>query len=960
MKLLPVMNSLIRFRLLLLFLLLLQMCPGQATAADPDQKFRQTIQPLLDQYCGKCHSAAVQRGQLNLSSPEGLLAGGESGARLLNSAAGRGILAEYIESGEMPPAEAPPLPDSDRGTLLQWLSEATHESMQIDTVPATPTDHNVYPILLLRCKTCHGPQRKDGGVDLSSPQALLIPGPGGPNVIPGQPEASLIISRIESEACPPRESLLKFFVRRPVESEVQTLKDWIAAGCPQSDDSADIATNSPDPLVTADDREHWAFRKLNGDPQSGSIDEFISAKLEQSGLKPAPVADRAVLIRRATLDLTGLPPDPRQLQFWLQNPSAEWYTELIDSLLASPHYGERWGRYWLDLAGYADSEGGVSADPIRPAAWKYRDYVINSFNTDKPYDRFLTEQLAGDELIDFDNASEVSEEMVSNLTATGFLRMGIDQTGSRTMNFVPERLGVINDVLTVVGSGLMGLTVECARCHSHKYDAIPQRDYYRLKAVFQGALDEHDWLTFRNRTLRLATPTQLQLMRQINPPLQKKIQALQQELQQLERTLRLTMLQEHYPQQSPEDRELTLAALKIADNTRTLPQRQMVELLQKAESIPEEQQPPAVQQVQLRIEHQQDSIHRLQRQLVPDDTIRALWDQGRPSPTYLLRRGEHQIPGELVGPGVPSVLTDGRTPFVAEPPFPSGTPRTGRRLAFARWLTSPEHPLTARVFVNRVWQHHFAAGLVRSTENFGVQGELPSHPELLDWLALRFMQDGWSIKQLHRLIMTSHTYRQQSKVTAEMLQQDPENRLLSIMPLRRMDAETLRDSLLATAGRLHLRQGGPPDPVRVRSNGQVSVLPQDDGNWRRSIYALYRRTEIPTMIATFDYPVMGPNCLSRTVSSVAQQPLLLSNSAHVHELAASFAARVAESAGKSVPDQVRSVSLIALGREPTAEELEIGCNALQTLTELSGNDPQAALQAWCHTVHNSAAFLYID
>lgn len=954
------MNFCILIRKLLLGLLLLQMYPGQSSAEGPDPTFLQTIQPLLNQHCGKCHSATVQRGQLNLASLEGLLAGGESGSELLNSAAGPGIMAEYIESGEMPPADAPPLPETARKTILQWLAETTREAMQ-PGVPATaPTDHDVFPILLLRCKTCHGPQRKDGGVDLSSPQALLLPGPSGPSVIPGNPEASLIISRIESEACPPRESLLKFFVRRPLESELQTLKEWIAAGCPQSGIAADVATTSPDPLVTAEDRQHWAFLKPAGNPRTGSIDEFIAAGLLQYGLRPAPTAERAVLIRRATLDLTGLPPEPEQLKFWMQNTSENWYAELIDSLLASPHYGERWGRYWLDLAGYADSEGGVSADPIRPAAWKYRDYVVNSLNADKPYDRFLTEQLAGDELIDVDNADVITPEMISNLTATGFLRMGIDQTGSRTMNFVPERLGVINDVLTVVGSGLMGLTMECARCHSHKYDAIPQRDYYRLKAIFQGALDEHDWLTFRNRTLRLATPEQLKKMQEINPPLQKEIRSAQQQLQQLERTLRLTMLQEHYPLQSAEDRELTLAALKIADNTRTLPQRQLVELLQKAEAVAEDQQPPAVQQVQLRIEQLQDNIHRLERQLVPDDTIRALWDQGRPSPTYLLRRGEHQIPGELIGPGVPSVLTDGRTPFVAEPPFPAGTPRTGRRLAFARWLTSPAHPLTARVIVNRIWQHHFGSGLVRSTENFGVQGEQPSHPELLDWLALRFMQDGWSIKQLHRLIMNSHTYRQQSTVTSEMLQRDPENRLLSRMPLRRMDAETLRDSLLATAGRLNRRQGGPPDPVRVRTNGQVSILPQDDGNWRRSIYALYRRTEIPTMIATFDYPVMGPNCLSRTVSSVAQQPLLLSNSAHVHELAASFAARVIASAGDSVPEQIRSVCTIALSREPTPEELQLGIDALQMLTELSNGDRHAALQAWCHTIHNSAAFLYID
>ncbi|MED6315001.1 MAG: DUF1553 domain-containing protein, partial [Verrucomicrobiota bacterium] len=373
----------------------------------------------------------------------------------------------------------------------------------------------------------------------------------------------------------------------------------------------------------------------------------------------------------------------------------------------------------------------------------------------KPYDRFLLEQIAGDELIDYANAPKVTGAMIENLVATGFLRMGIDQTGSRTMNFVPERLGVISDALKVLGSGVMGLTLECARCHSHKYDPIPQRDFYRLKAVFQGAFDEHDWLSFKTRTLNVATPQELKIIKSVNPPLEKKLKALDQQLKEASNTVRLELLRQHYPRQSEDDRAATLIALRKADNTRTLKQRLLVERLQRVEVLPQDGQSKSVQAARLVVSDLEREIAVLQRQLAPPDAIRALWDRGRPSPTYILRRGEHNKPGKLVGPGVPSVLTDGRTPFVVEKPFPEGTPKTGRRLALARWLTQSEHPLTARVLVNRIWHHHFGAGLVRSLENFGVKGEQPSHPKLLDWLAIRFMQDGWSIKTLHRHIMNS-------------------------------------------------------------------------------------------------------------------------------------------------------------------------------------------------------------
>ncbi|MCA9033136.1 MAG: DUF1549 domain-containing protein, partial [Planctomycetaceae bacterium] len=438
------------------------------------------------------------------------------------------------------------------------------------------TQHDVLPIVLLRCTTCHGARIQRGGVDLRTPAAMKKGGKNGPALVAGDPDNSLMIQRIESNACPPRDQLLKYFVRRPGDAEVRILRKWIAEGAQEYEILPDVATTKPDPLVTDEDRQHWAFQPPRQSTEHSSIDGFLAEKLDAAGLAMAPEAGRDTLIRRAYIDLVGMPPSLTDWKKWHDSQHADWYEQMIDELLDSPRYGERWGRYWLDLAGYADSEGGVSADPLREVAWKYRDYVITSFNNDKPYDQFLIEQLAGDELVDVANEPVVTQEMVDNLIATGFLRMGIDQTGSRTMNFVPERLGVIDDAIHVLGSSVMGLTLECARCHSHKYDPIPQRDYYRFKAIFQGAFDEHDWLTFKNRKLQIATPEQRQRVAKVNPPLTAQIKKLDTQRKQAIADYQRELLRQHYPDQSAADREETIRALKVADNNRTLPQRILV------------------------------------------------------------------------------------------------------------------------------------------------------------------------------------------------------------------------------------------------------------------------------------------------------------------------------------------------------------------------------------------------
>ena len=918
--------------------------------------FEVEIQPVLKRKCGKCHGTGVQRGELDLSTMTALQRGGESGGNLVAESLDDSLLWLMIDGGGMPPEGQPPLTAGERNLIRRWIAEGAQSASPGTSGKRKLNQHDVLP--------GHGARLRQGGQDLRTVASMRAGGVNGPALIPGDPDASLLIQRIESKACPPREQLLKYFVRRPPPSEVRLLRDWIAAGAVESRILPDIAGTAPDPLVTDDERQHWSFQSPLRNRDVESIDELIIQDLRGRGLTLSPEADRDTLIRRAYLNLTGMPPGLDDWTRWSSHQEPRWYRDMIDHLLQSPAYGERWGRYWLDVGGYADSEGGVSADPVRQVAWKYRDYVIESFNADTPYDRFLIEQIAGDELLDHEQADVVTDEMVRNLIATGFLRMGIDQTGSRTMNFVPERLGVIDDAIRVLGSGVMGLTMECARCHSHKYDPFPHRDYYRFKAIFQGAFDEHDWLTFRNRTLSVDVPERRKRVAAVNPPLLKQIRNLESARKQAVSDVQLALLRQHYPAQPEEDRSETLRALRIADNNRTQPQRILVEKLQKVEVLPDSEQSATVHTARSRVRTIEQEIRQVQRKLEPPLTIRALWDRGEPSPTYILRRGDHLRPGRLVGPGVPSVLTDGRTPLKVEPPFPNGTPRTGRRLAFARWLTQPGHPLTARVMVNRVWYHHFGTGLVKSLENFGVKGDRPSHPELLDWLAVQFVEQGWSVKQLHRLIMNSRTYRQSSHITAQKRRLDPQNRYLSRMPLRRLDAEALRDSLLSVSGQLDRSAGGPPDPVTVSRAGLVSAEPTGTGKWRRSVYLQYRRTEIPSMMATFDYPEMGPNCVIRNVSTVSPQSLMLMNNQHVRQLATAFADRVRRQLTperrRDRGSQVDLVYRLALSRSPNRIERKIGVESLLQLQQGWPEKPETALEVYCHTVFNTAAFLYVD
>lgn len=969
---------------------ILLLVQGVLSAADPPT-FEEDIAPLLKQHCSTCHNPQARKAELDVSSAQGLFSGGESGLPIVPGKPDESLLWEMLHDELMPPEDETPLKKEELETFRRWIEAGTPFKDKTD--PATllaageVNQHDIQPIMLLRCTACHGLRRKEADLDLRSRQGMLTGGKSGPAIVLGKPDESLLLKRIHAGEMPPKEKLIVAGVKPVTDAEIEKLRRWIELDAPTIELLPDVPTTDPDPLVTAEDRQHWSFQPPS-EPEIPSprdrslvdnpIDAFLLEKLNEQGLSFSPEVDRATLLRRASFDLTGLPPTPAEVKKFLSDNHPLAYERAIEQLLASPHYGERWGRFWLDAAGYADSEGKRSADPVRPFAYRYRDYVIRAFNSDKPYSRFLQEQLAGDELADYTDPEKITPEIVDNLVATGFLRMAPDGTGSDVVNRVPERMEVVADELEIFGSTILGLTLKCARCHSHKYDPIPQRDYYRLVDIFKGAMDVHDWLKpvsvqgqsdskVPSRFLDVISVEERQQIEEHNQEVQAEIAKARTPLEDLALKLRA----EHkatqlaaIPEQIRADVEATLS---IKQGDRSEIQKYLAEKF-------ESQLQRTDKQLEANKEYKQLSTEvtavvqgwQSQRRVVP--RIRALWDRGDPSPTYIFRRGDHRIPGRLVGPGLPSALTDGQTPFEPAESW-EGSGKTGRRLALANWLIEPGHPLTSRVMANRIWKHHFGEGIVRSLDNFGKLGTLPSHPELLDWLALRFVDSGWSIKQMHRLMMTSRAYRQGSTITDELVEKDPDNSLLTRIPLRRLDAEEVRDSLIHVSGMLREEPFGRPDQVDVRKDGLVTAISSGNG-YRRSVYLRQRRKEMPTFLETFDLPQMNPACQARANSNVAQQALYLLNNTMVRSLAESFARQVSEQTSDP-SKRIEQIYLAALGRSANDEELERGQATLLDLEKAwreelkSTQQPldeagQKALVTYCHTIFNTAEFLYVD
>ena len=829
-------------------------------------------------------------------------------------------------------------------------------------------EQHVRPILKLHCFQCHGEEdEKQANLDLRQTRLIIKGGDSGPAIVPGNAARSLLIEKLAASEMPPDGK------GKPLSAEqLATIRTWI-------DQGSKTARPEPETLsaVTDAERSFWSFQPLKRPPLPAvreaallhsPIDAFLSEKLEQRGLAFSPAADRAALIRRASFDLHGLPPTPEEVAVFSADDSPDAWERLLDRLLASPRYGERWGRHWLDVAGYADSDGYTEKDPERNYAFKYRDYVIRSLNADQPWDAFLREQLAGDEMLTQPFAN-LTAEQADLLAATGFLRMAPDGTADGNVDQAAARNDVVAETLKIVSSSLLGLTVGCAQCHDHRYDPIPQVDYYRLRAIFEPALDVKGWRTPQGRLVSLWTDAVREQAAAVDADVKKVADERQAEMDGI-----VAAIFDAEVEKLPEEqRELARQARAADAKERTSEQKQ---LLKNHPSLNVSRGSAYLYDRQRVDAFNKDFDARtreLQARRPVDDFVPCLYETpGKIPQTVLFFRGDIQQPRQAVEPSELSVLTTAAAMIPQDDP---ALPTSGRRLAYARWLTSGQQPLTPRVLVNRFWLHHFGRGIVATPGDFGVLGARPSHPELLDWLAARFIDSGWELKRLHRLLMSSTVYQQQSRRTNELDQADPENQLLGRMSIRRLEAEAVRDAMLAAAGSLNLKMQGPPVPVTVDDVGQVivgldnrdtagrpmgkrGVLGADE--FRRSIYIQVRRSLPLSMLETFDAPLLNPNCELRTRSTVAPQSLLLMNSEFVLGQSRTLAAR-AQSASSDRSEQIRLLWRWALAAEPADEKIsKAAAYVAAQEAELAENNKDQALAGLCQALFSSSAFLYVD
>ena len=836
------------------------------------------------------------------------------------------------------------------------------------------TDH-IRPIFERSCWNCHGEASQLSGLDLRSREGAVEGGTRGPALVPGRAEDSRlyrVLAGLDDPPMPMGGDALSDAEVAAVRAWIDGGAHWDAGGATSADAALAALENT---MLPEGARDYWAFRlPARTSPPASSdfehpVDRFLAAARREAGVAAAPRADPLARLRRAHLDLTGLPPTPEQVDEFLADTGRGAWERLIERLLDSPHYGERWGRHWLDVARYADSTG-FEQDYRRPNAWRYRDYVIDAFNKDKPYNQFLREQIAGDEL-DF-----VTDE---TRIATGFLRAG-PRVDFREKDNPERRHDYLDDVLATLGRGVLGMTVHCARCHDHKFDPILQKDYYAMQASIFGYVEvDHPLLDAADAAA----------WREKNAAIDAHQQPLRDELATIEaphrERLRLALIKERFPENvqraatKPEDErtagEQLLAAQVLSINP---PRRRVVEALSEAEGDRWTKLTAAVEALEaLRppeppmAEIVTDGDYRYapdgpgdevigcpECRILPDEPGSFLHEEGGPPyeapPSYFLIRGDPFSPGSPMSPGFLSAATRGDPPTAL--PRPDGR-TSGRRLALAEWVASRDNPLTARVMVNRIWHHHFGRGIVRTLDNLGRMGDEPTHPALLDWLAVEFMDRGWSVKEMHRLLMTSEAYQMASaREDADSLAADPENRLLWKYRPQRLEAEVVRDAIMTVSGGIDLTVGGPPVFPHVpeailaaQANGFWDNQPDGPDVWRRSVYVYRRRSLGFPFFDTFDLPDQNQTAAARNVSTVATQALTLMNNEFVLRQARLFAERLERAAPGDVDRQIDLAYRIALTRPPAADEAQLARDLVssQSLVDLT------------HVMLNLNEFLYL-
>jgi len=732
--------------------------------------------------------------------------------------------------------------------------------------------------------------------------------------------------------------------------------------------------NGENDLFSADERRHWAFQKVvppkppravGAKRVQNPVDAFVIEQLATKGLAPSPAADKITLLRRATFDLTGLPPTPEEVDAFLADQSPRAFETVVDRLLASPQYGERWARHWLDLARYAESEG-FKADETRPNAWRYRDYVIKSFNNDKPYDRFIREQIAGDEIWPHDPDA---------LVATGFNRHYPDESNAR--NLMQRRQEILNDITDTATSVFMGLTVACARCHDHKFDPIKQTDYYRLQAFFAnvGADDN----------IPLVRENELQQYRQRLAAWEENTRSIRAAMEEIEKPHREDIIKD-YVDKYPDD---VRAALTKPESERTMFEWQMVHKAKQYIDPRSHQYIATAKTVEGKLKGDDRTRYlELKEELARFKDIHpgelpvgaGITDVApEPPSTYLLRRGVYNAFKDEVYAGFLQILDPNPAPIIR----PKGANSSGRRTALAKVLTDPANPLTARVMANRIWHYHFGRGIVGTPSDFGVKGDRPTHPALLDWLAGEFARNNWSIKKMHKLIMTSATYRQSSRHDEVAAKIDPDNKLLWRFPRQRLEGEVIRDAALSVAGLLNPKMGGPsirpelPTGMNPTYSGWKVTEEQEERN-RRSVYVFVKRNTRYPLFESFDMPDTHESCSRRSITTSPTQALNLLNSELTLQWAQNFAERVIKLAGPDLHEQIDAAYRIAFSRHPSSAECEAIKRFFERHREIisersAANEPlaipsslpadadkieAATLVDLCHMLINANEFVY--
>ena len=812
-------------------------------------------------------------------------------------------------------------------------------SNQIDGVDGVEFfESQVQPILEQHCSKCHAddPAKLGGGLALVSRKSILHGGDSGPAVDLENADKSLLIQAIRYDALemPPSGKLS--------DEEIAILTKWVAAGIPWTAETADrmIETSKHEvPQVNQQSKSFWSFQKVrpveapaveNEEWVANDIDRFVLSRLEREGLEPARPASRRALVRRLYYDLTGLPPTPDQVDEFVNDSQESSYQELIEGLLASPHYGEKWGRHWLDLVRYAESNS-FERDGTKPFVWRYRDYVIRSFNDDKPYSQFLLEQLAGDEL---------DEPTAESIIATGYYRLGQwdDEPADRKQALYDD----LDDILATTSQVMMGLTINCARCHDHKIDPIPTKDYYRMLAFFRNVKrygDRTHETVLKNSTRLLANAIEPSVNEMV--AFEKKIKSHEAAIKEVFEIAKKDFKPVDHEDFLYKENHERLLHERLKNNT--ISQKQFDQFVRARNDI---------------------------RALVenPPDKYRVLCVKehaNEPLETHVLIRGSPHSEGEKVRPGFVSVLSPPEPEFA---PFKPGDKSSGRRLALARWISSSDHPLTARVMVNRIWQHHFGRGIVRTASDFGFQGEKPTHPQLLDYLANEFVMGGWSIKNMHRLILNSNAYRMSSQFNAAAYEKDPLNESFWRFDMRRLTSEEVRDSILAVSGRLNRNKMYGPSIFAKLSQEVLAGQSMPGNGWgdsaeldtrRRSIYIHVKRSLRVPLLEAFDSADTDFTCPVRFNTAQPSQALALLNSEFVNQEARQFAKMVF--ANHDSPEkQVAEILNRILQRKPTEEDVRQGIALMDSLVDEEEVSVQKALELFCLTAFNLNEFVFLE